>query len=123
MRVYPSEWTRRSVLRGAVSLVACTAAPAWAQSGKSAGAPRILAVAQVVDNTPGQLDVSRDFLIGSRAAWQEVNKTGGVNGRSIQHLVLEVDGSSASLRAALETIKKTANCVVLSGTAGDRAAS
>ena len=80
-------------------------------------------VAQVVDNTPGQLDVSRDFLIGSRAAWQEVNKTGGVNGRSIQHLVLEVDGSSTSLRAALETIKKTANCVVLCGTAGDRAAS
>lgn len=82
-----------------------------------------MVVAQVVDNTPSQLDVSRDFLIGSRAAWQEVNKTGGVNGRSIQHLVLEVDGSPTSLRAALETTKKTANCVVLSGTSGDRAAS
>jgi len=123
MRVYPSKWTRRSVLRGAVSLVACAAAPTWPQSGKSAGAPRTLVVAQIVDNTPSQLDVSRDFLIGSRAAWQEINKKGGVNGRSIQHLVLEVDGSSTSLRAALDTIKKTANCVVLSGTAGDRAAS
>ncbi|WP_394755992.1 ABC transporter substrate-binding protein [Rhodoferax sp.] len=80
-------------------------------------------MAQIVDNTPSQLDVSRDFLIGSRAAWQEINKNGGVNGRVVQHLVLEVDASAESLRAALDTVQKTANCVVLSGTAGDRAAS
>jgi hypothetical protein len=80
-------------------------------------------IAQIVDNTPGQLDVSRDFLIGSRAAWQEVNAKGGVNGRPVQHLVLEVDSSAGSLRAALDTIKKAPNCVALSGTAGDHAAS
>ncbi len=121
--LYTFEGTRRSVLRGAVSLVACAAAPTWPQSWKSAGATRALAVAQIVDNTPSQLDVSRDFLIGSRAAWQEINKNGGVNGRVVQHLVLEVDASAESLRAALDTVQKTANCVVLSGTAGDRAAS
>ncbi|NDP39292.1 MAG: ABC transporter substrate-binding protein [Rhodoferax sp.] len=123
MRAPVFDWTRRSVLRGAASLAASAAAPGWSQSGKAAGAPRALAVAQIVDSTPGQLDVSRDFLIGSRAGWQEINKQGGVNGRTIQHLVLEVDGSAASLRGALDTIQKTANCVVLSGTAGDRAAS
>ena len=121
--MHPFDGTRRSVLRGAVSLVAGAAAPSWSQSGKYAGATRALAVAQIVDSTPSQLDVSRDFLIGSRAAWQEINKKGGVNGRAIQHLVLEVDGSAASLRGALDTVQKTANCVALSGTAGDRAAS
>ena len=123
MRVHPFDGTRRSVLRGAMSLVAGAAAPSWSQSGKYAGATRALAVAQIVDSTPSQLDVSRDFLIGSRAAWQEINKKGGVNGRAIQHLVLEVDGSAASLRGALDTVQKTANCVALSGTAGDRTAS
>jgi len=123
MKIRSFEMTRRSVLRGAVSLVAGAAAPSWSQSGKSAGATRALAVAQIVDSTPSQLDVSRDFLIGSRAAWQEINKKGGINGRAIQHLVLEVDGSAASLRGALDTVQKTVNCVALSGTAGDRAAS
>lgn len=111
------------MLRGATSLVACAATSTWSQSRKSVSATRALAVAQIVDSTPSQLDVSRDFLIGSRAAWQEINKKGGVNGRTIQHLVLEVDGSAASLRGALDTVQKTAHCVALFGTAGDRAAS
>lgn len=118
-----SKWSRRGVLRGTVGLLAGAVAPAWSQPGKSTGTPRALMIAQIVDNTPGQLDVSRDFLIGSRAAWQEVNAKGGVNGRPVQHLVLEVDSSAGSLRAALDTIKKAPNCVALSGTAGDHAAS
>ncbi len=120
---YQSEVSRRRVLRGTVGWLAGTVAPAWSQPAKSAGSSRTLMVAQIVDNTPGQLDVSRDFLIGSRAAWQEINAKGGVNGRPVQHLALEVDGSAGSLRAALDTVKKSPNCVALSGTAGDRAAS
>lgn len=123
MRAPAFDWTRRSLLCGAASLMASAAAPSWSQSAKAAGATRSLAVAQIVDSSPSQLDVSRDFLIGSRAAWQEINKKGGVDGRAIQHLVLEVDGSAASLRGALDTVRKTANCVALFGTAGDRAAS
>ncbi len=111
------------MLRGTMGLAACMAAPAWPQSGKSTGTARALVVAQIVDSSVGQLDVSRDFLIGSRAAWQDINVKGGVNGRPIQHMTLEVDGSAASLRAALDSIKKTPNCVALCGTAGDRAAS
>src|SRR5665647_248035 len=112
MMVYPSPWTRRGVLRGTMGLAACVAAPVWAQPGKSSGAARALVVAQIVDSTASQLDVSRDFLIGSRAAWQDINAKGGINGRTIQHLTLEVDGSSASMRVALDVIKKTPNCVV-----------
>lgn len=118
-----STWTRRSMLRGTMGLAACVAAPVWAQPGKSSGAAHALVVAQIVDSTASQLDVSRDFLIGSRAAWQDINAKGGVNGRPIHHLNLEVDGSPASLRSALDSIKKIPNCVALSGTAGDSAAS
>ncbi|MDO8250654.1 MAG: ABC transporter substrate-binding protein [Rhodoferax sp.] len=110
-------------MRGTMRLVACAATPAWAQPGKSSGAARALVVAQIVDSTASQLDVSRDFLIGSRAAWQDINAKGGVNGRPIRHLTLEVDGSPSSLRTALDSIKRTPNCVALSGTAGDRTAS
>ena len=123
MRAPAFGWTRRGVLRGAASLTASAAAPSWAQPAKAAGATRALAVAQIIDSTPSQLDVSRDFLIGSRAAWQEINKKGGVNGRTIEHLVLEVDGSAAALHGALDTVQKTPNCVAFFGTAGDRAAS
>jgi hypothetical protein len=114
-------WRRRNVLRGAMGLAACMAAPIWTQSGKSAGSARAVVVAQIVDNTASQLDVSRDFIIGSRAAWQDINAKGGVNGRYVQHMTLEIDGSSTSLHAALDSIKKIPNCVALSGTAGDSA--
>lgn len=121
-----SAWTRRAVLRGAagLGLAAGVAVPVWAQPGKSAdGAGHALAVAQIVDSSASQQDVSRDFLIGSRAAWQDINARGGVNGRLVRHVTLEVDGSSASLRNALDSVKKMTHCVALCGTAGDRAAS
>ena len=116
-------WSRRAILRSAAGMSATVLAPVWAQNSRAAGGVRPLVIAQIVDTTPGQLDVSRDFLIGARAAWQQVNAKGGINGRLIQHAVLEVDGSIASLRAALDSVKKMPQCVALSGTAGDRAAS
>lgn len=111
------------MLRGAVGLSACAALPSWAQPGKSTGTARALAVAQIVDTSADQIDVSKDFLIGSRAAWQEINAKGGVGGRTIQHWTLEVDGSATSLRTALNTVESAAHCVALCGTVGDRAAS
>ncbi|WP_114973237.1 ABC transporter substrate-binding protein [Rhodoferax ferrireducens] len=121
--IYPPTGSRRSLLSGTMGLVAFAVAPAWAQPGKASSGARTAVVAQIVDSTAGQLDVSRDFLIGSRAAWQDINTRGGVNGRPIQHLTIEVDGSAGSLRTALDSIKRTPNCVALSGTAGDRTAS
>ncbi len=111
---------RRAALRTLAGLSLAGATPLWAQPSKAA---RAVTVGQIVDMSTSQIDVSKDFLVGSRAAWQEINGRGGLQGTAVKHLVIEVDGSAASLRAAVETLKTTPHCVALFGTAGDRAAS
>jgi hypothetical protein len=107
---------RQVLLAGGASLVA---GAALAQPGKSTGS---VTIAQLSDASPAQQDVSKDFLIGSRAAWQDINARGGIRGRHVQHQNIEVDGSPGSVRAAVASIKGDASCVALSGTAGDIAA-
>ncbi len=102
--------------------MAC-ALPVWAQASKVAASARTLTIAQIVDMSTSQLDVSKDFLVGSRTAWQEVNVRGGIQGTAVKHLVIEVDGSPASLRTAVEGLKAESHCVAMFGTAGDRTAS
>ena len=105
---------RRRVLLGAGAALAL---PALAQPGRPAA--RAVTVAQLHDVSIAQQDVSKDFLIGSRAAWQDINGRGGLRGRPVQHLAIEVDGSAASLRAAVAQIRDNPACVVLSGSCGD----
>ena len=64
-----------------------------------------------------QQDISRDFLTGSRAAWVDLNARGGVQGKPVQHLVLETDGTTAQLQSAWKTAHQQASCVALSGCA------
>ena len=106
---------RRALLAGAAASLASPFASA--QPGRIAGRP--LTVLQVVDTSPAQQDVSKDFLIGSRAAWQAINARGGLRGRKVEHRSLEVDGSPASLRGVLATLRETPHCIALSGSAGD----
>ncbi len=113
---------RRQVMLGATVLAASAVAPAWAQPGKAVNASRSLVVAQIVDYSLAQQDVSKDFLTGSRAAWQDINLRGGIRGRKVQHLALETDGTPASLRSALNGIRDNPACVVLSGSVGDQMA-
>jgi ABC-type branched-subunit amino acid transport system substrate-binding protein len=115
------ELSRREALRRAAALAVGASCGAWAQPGKTV-AGRPITIAQVVDVSPEQQDVSKDYLIGSRAAWQDINVKGGLKGRQVQHQTIEVDGTQASARAALMSIKDNANCIALSGTAGDPAA-
>lgn len=111
---------RRALL---VSSAAAVAAPlAWSQSGKTA-AGRPVTVAQIMDVSAAQQDVSKDFVIGSRAFWQDINSRGGVRGRPVTHTSIEVDGTLASVKSALASLRDNPACVVLSGTAGDPAAS
>ncbi|SFC36004.1 amino acid/amide ABC transporter substrate-binding protein, HAAT family [Polaromonas sp. OV174] len=110
-------FNRRQWLQGASLLTAAATAPSWAQPGKS------ITVAQPVDFSQAQQDVSKDFLIGSRAAWQDINSRGGIRGRQVTHLALETDGSPASLRSALDSIKDNPACLALSGSVGDQLAS
>lgn len=107
---------RRLVLGlGAAAFVAA----AQAQGGRALAANRSITVVQVVDTSPQQQDVSKDFLIGSRAAWQEVNSKGGLHGRPVQHVSIETDGSAAGVQSAIAAVRENAGIVVLSGTAGD----
>lgn len=114
---------RRRVLRSAVAMLASplVAAAAIAQPAKPGA--RGVTVAQIVDTSPAQQDVARDFLIGSRAAWQDINSRGGLRGRPVNHVSVEVDGTLPSLRTALASLKDNPSCVVLSGTTGDPVAS
>jgi len=80
-------------------------------------------VAQLVDFSLAQQDVAKDFLIGSRAAWQDINAHGGIRGRRIEHIAVETDGTSASLHNSLENLLGDPSCLVLSGTVGDQLAS
>lgn len=63
--------------------------------------------------------MSRDFLIGSRAAWQDLNARGGLQGRPVQHLAMEVQGSGPSLHNALRSVLASPACIALSGCVGD----
>jgi hypothetical protein len=76
----------------------------------------------MVDYSLVQQDVSKDFLIGSRAAWQDINARGGIRGRRIEHLALETDGTPASVQKALASVRDNPGCVVLSGSVGDQMA-
>ena len=112
--------TRRQLLLAAASLPLLGVA--HAQTPRPAATVRVPEIVQIVDSSTDQLDVSRDFLIGSRAAWQEFNARGGWRGRAVQHTVIEVDGSPASLREAVEAVRALPNGLALCGTAGDRTA-
>jgi ABC-type branched-subunit amino acid transport system substrate-binding protein len=118
-----SVYSRRQLLQRASLLAAAAATPGWAQPGKAVAASRSVIVAQIVDASPAQQDVSKDFLIGSRAAWQDINLRGGIGGRPVQHLALETDGTPVGLRTALDSVRDNPACVVLSGSAGDQIAS
>jgi ABC-type branched-subunit amino acid transport system substrate-binding protein len=109
---------RRRLLAAGAGALLGAAVPAIAQPGRTTGA-RAITVAQIFDTSASQHDVSKDFLIGSRAAWQDINAKGGLRGKPVQHLSIEVDGTAASLQAALASIRDNPACVCLSGTSGD----
>jgi hypothetical protein len=123
MHLQKPVFSRRQLLQHASLLTAGAAAPGWAQPGQSAASSRSVVVAQVVDFSQAQQDVSKDFLIGSRAAWQDINSRGGIRGRQVQHLAVETDGTPASLRTALDSVRDNPSCMVLSGSVGDQIAS
>lgn len=84
---------------------------------------RTIAVAQIVDLSPQNQDVSRDFLIGSRAAWTDINaRSGGIRGRAVEHVVFETNGSAKAVRSAWKAAHDNAACMVLSGCVGDTTA-
>ena len=111
--------SRRTFLAAAAGITALGVAPAWAQPSAAGRNP---AVVQIADTSAGHIDITKDFLAGSRTAWQEINAKGGLRGKPVQHQVLEVDGSAVALRAAVESLKNQNHVVALFGTVGAMAA-
>lgn len=105
---------RRALLAGGA--FAAVALPALAQPRAAA---RAIGVTQIIDTSTGAQDVQKDFLIGSRAAWQDANARGGVRGHAIVHNTIEVDGAPASVAKALQAALADPECIVLSGTVTD----
>ena len=109
--------SRRSALKSAAAAVLATSCSAWGQPGRTPG--RAITVAQIFDSSNEQQDVARDFLIGSRAAWLDINSRGGLRGRPVLHSALEVDGTLPSLKATVQSLRDDPACVALSGTVSD----
>ena len=97
---------RRRFLQQTSVIAACVAEPALAQPRKASAAQRSVSIAQLVDVSQAQQDVSKDFLTGSRTGWQDINLRGGLRRRRVEHIACETDGTPASLRAALESVRK-----------------
>lgn len=110
--------SRRRWLQLGLGLGATVALPAGAQGPSGAAPTRPAVVVQIADMSPAQQDISRDFLVGSRAAWQELAARGGASGRPVQHLTLEIDGSRESLQEAWRGARDNPACVALVGTTG-----
>jgi ABC-type branched-subunit amino acid transport system substrate-binding protein len=76
-------------------------------------------VGQLADVSNAYQDISKDFIIGSRAAWQEINAAGGVRGQRVRHQVMEMDGSDAQRDAAWAQLRDDENCLAVFGTCAD----
>jgi ABC-type branched-subunit amino acid transport system substrate-binding protein len=96
-------------------------ASSLAQSNRtpSSSGAAVWDIVQIVDTSTLQQDVSKDFLTGARAAWQSINRQGGLQGQPVRHVVMEVDGTEASARKAFLIAQSSNSCLAISGTAGD----
>ena len=110
---------RRAILQRILAVSAVAMLPTISARAQPA---RPWVIAQIVDTSIEQQDVSKDFLVGARAAWQDINANGGLQGRQVKHLSLETDGTAASLRLAMSHVRDNGSCLALSGTVGDTAA-
>lgn len=114
--------TRRAALKNLSFAVIGTALPiahGIAQSNRSSSGASVWDIVQIVDTSTLQQDVSKDFLIGARAAWQSINQQGGLHGQPVRHVVMEVDGSEGSARKAFLAAQSSSACLAISGTTGD----
>ena len=109
-------WLARSSIACA-GLASSAAFSAFAQP-RNADA-KTLRVTQLLDTSPDQQELSRDYSTGVRLAFAEIKQAGG---RVPQLLSLDTDGSAASLRDALMQVKSDATSVALLGAVGGRLA-
>lgn len=98
---------------GAAALSAHSSLAAAQLRAADAGAMR---VTQLLDMSPDQQQLSRDYSTGIRLAFAELKKA---NQPVPQLSSVETDGSAAGARAALQAIRDDATQVAILGTAGE----
>lgn len=74
-------------------------------------------VAQLLDSSQDQQEVSRDYSTGLRLAANEFNRT---SRRRVQLVAFQSDGSAASLKSVMASVRKDASLAGFVGTAGER---
>jgi hypothetical protein len=104
---------RRQILRALVGALGATTLGAHSQPRAT---DTTLRVTQLLDMSPDQQQLSRDYSTGIRLAFAELKKAG----LPVPQLSsVETDGSAAATRAALQVIKDDPAQVALLGTAGE----
>jgi len=110
---------RRRLLQAAVQAqMLCALAPAVltsrAQARTTDGAA--VRVTQLLDMSPDQQQLSRDYATGIRLAFAESRKASGL---SVQLITVETDGTAAAARSAIQAIKDDPTQVALLGATGE----
>jgi len=116
-----SDLTRRQLILGAsgAALLPIGLA-AYAQgTTTSRAAAEPIRVAQLLDASPDQQEISRDYATGVRIAVNDFNR--GAR-RRVQLVNFDCDGSLGSVQAAMQAIRKEPALCAVIGTAGERLA-
>jgi hypothetical protein len=107
---------RRAWIQAGLAMAALPAA-AWSQT-VSAGRSTLRMV-QLLDMSPQQQELSRDYSTGVRLAWAtEWRQAKGLAKVSLE--TVNTDGSEASVAAALAKLSEDSSAIALIGTVGDR---
>ena len=110
---------RRKIIVSSASAALVSQTPnALAQSSlpvRSSGEP--IRLAQLLDSSQDQQEISRDYATGVRLGVSDFNRTAR---RRIQLVNFDSDGSPASLKAVMQSIGKDPGLCALIGTAGER---
>ncbi len=107
---------RRQCLQLGITAGVSLSAPHVLAQGAAARSP---SVGQIADMSNAYQDISKDFVVGSRTAWQEINAAGGIRGQSVRHQVIETDGSLAQGDSAWNQLRNDDNCVTVFGSCAD----
>ena len=115
----PAAPGRRRFLIGAAASGAAPLVGAQSAPGRAASPSAVLRVAQILDQSPAQQELSRDYSTGVRLAWSE---RAPALRAEVQLTTFDTDGSVESVQRAVTAIRDDAATCALLGTAGEQLA-
>ena len=115
----PPKLHRRTIVLGAVGATLVASSPrTLAQAPAPARGPGdTIHLAQLLDASQDQQEVSRDYSTGLRLAANDFNRT---SKKRIQLVAFQSDGTAGSLKSVMASVRKDASLAAFVGTAGER---